>query len=36
MIPPELIARLAELYDTYNNAFDPLSAESGGSQTTVR
>ena len=26
MIPLSRIARLAELYDRYNNAFDPLSA----------
>ncbi len=26
MIPPSRIAQLAELYDRYNNAFDPLSA----------
>ncbi|SPE50913.1 hypothetical protein SBV1_1240016 [Verrucomicrobia bacterium] len=25
MIPVELVARLAELYDRYNNALDPLS-----------
>ncbi len=27
MIPGEQIARLAELYDRYNNALDPLSED---------
>ena len=27
MIPVEQIARLAELYDRYNNAFDPASQD---------
>ena len=28
MIPKEVIAELAELFDRFNNAFDPTSAES--------
>ena len=32
MIPVEQIARLAELYDRYNNALDPFSIECEGAK----
>ena len=28
MIPPEVIAELAELFDRFNNAFDPTGEEA--------